>query len=180
MCKYKLVGRRNPVTTLYNFHTNSAVHQKEVAILGLSAKYFGLAKLHQWQLSAIGSAIEGKDSLIVQPTGTGKSLCFCIPPLYSKKTAIVVSPTISLMTDQVLKLEKKGIPATLLGSAQKEDVTMKVEEGEFRLVFTTPESFIDKVTGEPRPLFIRMATEGKLCLLAVDEAHLIDSWKLFR
>jgi superfamily II DNA helicase RecQ len=54
------------------------------------------------------------------------------------------------------------------------------KDGEYRVVFTTPESFIDKVTCEPRPVFIRMATEGKMCLLAIDEAHLIDSWRLFR
>lgn len=135
-----------------------------MAIHGLSAKHLGIAKLHPWQLSAISSAIEGKDSLIVQPKGTGKSLCFCIPPLYSRKTAVVVSPTISLMTDQVLKLEKLGIPATLLGSAQKENVITAVEDGEFHVVFTTPESFIDKVTCEPRPVFIRMATKGKMSL----------------
>ena len=146
----------------------------------MAAKHFSVVKLHQWQVNVITATVEGKDTLVVQPTGSGKSLCFCIPPLQLEKTAVVVSPTISLMTDQVRKLKGKGIPATLLGSAQKEDVTGDVEAGKFRVVFTTPECFMDKATGQPRATFTQMAMQNKIGLVAVDEAHLIHSWKSFR
>ncbi len=57
--------------------------------------------------------LDGRDGLVVQPTGSGKSICYYLPPLLTKKTVIVVSPTISLMTDQVAKFESKGISAIL-------------------------------------------------------------------
>jgi len=74
-------------------------------------------------------------------TGSGKSICFCIPPLHDGKTAVVISPTISLMTDQVNKLTNRGISATFLGSAQKDDITPAILNGEYKIVFTTSESF---------------------------------------
>lgn len=131
-------------------------------------------------MRVITATLEGKDSLIVQPTGTGKSMCYTIPPLYDGKTAIVISPTISLMTDQVSKLSRKGIPATLLGSAQKEDVMPQVQDGQYRIIFTTPESFYEKVSRMPKEAFLKMAKNGKLSVVAVDEAHLISSWQSFR
>ena len=100
-------------------------------------------------MSVITATLEGKDSLIVQPTGTGKSMYYTHPPLYDSKTAIVISPTISLMTDHVSKLSKKGIPVTLLGSAQKKDVMPQVQGGQYRVVFTTPETFYEKVNQVP-------------------------------
>uniref|UniRef100_A0A1X7UQT7 DEAD/DEAH-box helicase domain-containing protein n=1 Tax=Amphimedon queenslandica TaxID=400682 RepID=A0A1X7UQT7_AMPQE len=69
-------------------------------------------------MNAITSTVKGKDSFIVQPTGTGKSMCYAIPPLLTGKLAIVISPTISLMCDQVHKMEKHGVFATFLGFAQ--------------------------------------------------------------
>ena len=151
-----------------------------LVVQGLAAKHFGLATLHKWQMSVICSTIDGKDSLVVQPTGAGKSICYYLPPLYYKKTALVISPTISLMADQVAKLTKKGVPATLLGSAQKNDVSMEIKDGQYRVIFTTPESFYDRVTQTPQRLFQEMAESGRLCLVAIDEAHLLESWKTFR
>lgn len=152
----------------------------DLAVQGLTAKYFGLTTPHNWQLSVICAAIDGKDSLVVQPTGSGKSICYYLPPLYHQQTALVISPTISLMADQVAKLTQKGIPATLLGSAQKRDVSRQIRDGEYRVVFATPESFLDRVTQAPHPIFLEMAASGKLCLVAIDEAHLLESWKTFR
>ena len=91
-------------------------------ICGLAVKHFQLSTVHSWQMNVISGAINNRDTLVIQPTGSGKSLCYVIPPLYSGKTAIIISPTISLMTDQVTKLNKRGIPAILLGSAQKENM----------------------------------------------------------
>lgn len=105
---------------------------------------------------------------------------FHYPPLYQKKTAIVITPTISLMTDQVNKLTKRGILATLIGSAQKEDVMHEIEDGKYSLVYTTPESFYCKSTNKPNKIFLKMAEEKRLSLLAMDEAHLIFTLKSFR
>jgi len=88
----------------------------------------------------------------------------------------VISPTISLMTDQVNKLQEKGIKATLLGSAQKE-VELPICSGEFQVVYTTPESFYNKFNKRPREMFL---TQRKLSMVAIDEALLIFSWKNFR
>ena len=84
------------------------------------------------------------------------------------------------MTDQVGKLSRKGISATFLGSAQKEDVIPRVRSGSFHLVYTTPESFFDYSTKQWKQVFLDLASEGKLSLIAVDEAHLVTSWKSFR
>ena len=115
--------------------------------------------------------------MIIQPTGSGKSICFIVPPLYDGKTAIVISPTISLMTDQVNKLIGRGVKATFLGSAQKEQVDQPISNGEFQVVYTTPDS---KVNKQPREMFFSLSREKKLSLVAIDEAHLIFSWKTFR
>ena len=66
----------------------------------------------------ITDTIEGKDALVVQPTGSGKSLCFLFPPVYLNKKAIIVTPTISVMQDQVHKLNDIQVPSVFLGSAQ--------------------------------------------------------------
>jgi superfamily II DNA helicase RecQ len=152
--------------------------QQSTVICGLTAKYFGLSAIHSWQSNIITATLNKRDSLVIQPTGAGKSLCYIIPPLYDGRTAIIISPTISLMTDQVNKLSSKGISASLLGSAQHEDVTDQLDN--YRLIYTTPESFFDKVTKQPRQMFLDMACHNKLSLIAIDEAHLIFSWSSFR
>ena len=156
---------------------SSSIDQHHLMIQGLVAKHFKLSSIHDWQRNAITSALQGKDSFIVQPTGSGKSLCYAIPPLLAGKVAIVLSPTISLMCDQVHKMEKHGVSATFLGSAQKHDVINDLQK--YTLVYTTPESFYDKQQ-QPRQVFLTMARNKEICLIAVDEAHLINCWKSFR
>ena len=154
--------------------------EQRTMIIGIAAQTFGVVSLHPRQMNVVTATLEGKDSLVVQPTGAGKSMCFAIPPLFNSKTAIIINLTISLMMDQVCKLVKKGVSATLLGSAQKEDVMKQVEDGQYRVVYTTPESFYDRTKMEPRGVFLKMAQDGKLTLTAIDKAHLISSWKSFR
>jgi len=111
---------------------NNVVSEQQVTVIsGLAAKKFGIANLRFWQIRAIAATVAGRDSVIIQPTGSGKSICFIVPPLYDGKTAIVISPTISLMTDQVNKLIGRGVKATFLGSAQKEQVDQPISNGEF-------------------------------------------------
>lgn len=151
-------------------------------ICGIAAQTFGIANLHPWQVRIISATLEGKNTLVIQPTGAGKSFCYTIPPLHDGKTAVVISPTISLMTDQVRKLSCKGIKATLLGSAQKDGkgVMREMEDGKYQIVFSTPESFYDRQKSTPHDVFLKMAVKNKLSLLAVDEAHLIVTWASFR
>lgn len=137
-------------------------------ICGLAVHYFQLLTIHSWQKKVISAAMNNRDTLVIQPTGSGKSLCYVIPPLYHVSTAVIISPTISLMMDQVTKLNNRGIKATFLGSAQKEIIN---QLDQFRVVFTTPESFFDSASKRPHERFLQLAREGKLCLVAIDEGH---------
>lgn len=155
----------------------SDLDHESTVICGLAVQYFQLLTIHSWQKKVISAAINNRDTLVIQPTGSGKSLCYVIPPLYRASTAVIISPTISLMMDQVTKLNNRGIKATFLGSAQKEIIN---QLDQFRLVFTTPESFFDSASKRPHERFLQLARERKLCLVAIDEGHLICSWKSFR
>ena len=103
-----------------------------------------------------------------------------MPPLYDSKIAVVISPTISLMTDQVCKLTELGVKATFLGSAQKEDVSGSIKNGDYHIVYSTPESFYNKSNGQPRDIFLELSRQKKLSFLAIDDAYLISCWKYFR
>ena len=128
-----------------------------------------------WQLKVIRAILEGKNALIVQPTGSGKSLCYQLPCTVTQKITIVLTPTISLMMDQVESLTSTGLQATFLGSAQKNTtVTGKVAQGQFDIIFCTPEFFLQS-SGEPIPLFQTLISQKRVDLLAVDETHLISS-----
>lgn len=91
---------------------------QEATLIATLAETFGMTKFKPFQKEIIKATLDGKDTVVIHPTGSGKSLCFQFPPLYQQKKAIIVSPTISLMQDQVTNLTSKGIKATYLGSAQ--------------------------------------------------------------
>ena len=109
------------------------MEKSNTMITVLATQKFGLVNSHSWQMNAIVSVLMGRESFVVQPTGSGKSICFWIPPLHDGKTAVVIPPTISLLTDQVNKLTNRGISATFLGSAQKDDITLAILNGEYKL-----------------------------------------------
>ena len=89
-------------------------------MVGVLAERFKLTQFKDWQMNAIKAVLSGLDALVVQPTGCGKSLCFQFPAVWLKKTAIVLTPTVSLMSDQTTSLTARGISATFLGSAQRD------------------------------------------------------------
>ena len=161
------------------FYSNLLADQLETQLTGKAAKFFQINQLMEWQMKIIQAAIEGRNSIIIQPTGSGKSLCFQLPPLISGRASIVITPTISLMQDQAMSLSDRGIKATFLGTTQKDPtVTSQLAQGVMDVVFVTVERFY--AGGRVDPLFTRMASDGKIGLIAIDEAHLIVSWKTFR
>lgn len=119
------------------------------------------------QREAIEAALSGRDSLVLLPTGGGKSLCYALFAAYTQKTAVVVSPLISLMVDQVKSLTEKGIASTFLGSAQdnSSDVSDAIQ-GRMQVVFMTPE----KVVAMSKCVIPNVG------LIAVDEAHCTSEW----
>ncbi|GAV80936.1 DEAD domain-containing protein/Helicase_C domain-containing protein/HRDC domain-containing protein/RQC domain-containing protein [Cephalotus follicularis] len=135
-------------------------------------KYFGYSCFRPYQKEVIEKIMEGRDSLVVMATGSGKSLCYQVPPLLVHKTAVVVSPLISLMQDQVMALKQRGIKAEYLGSTQTDPTVLtKSENGLFDLLFMTPE----RACSIPVSFWSKLLKAG-ICLFAVDEAHCISEW----
>ena len=108
---------------------NKILDREKIIISGLAVQKFALASLHHWQMEAIFAALEGRNSVVVQSPGSGKSMCFIMPPLNDSKIAVVILPTISLMTNQVYKHTELGVKATFLGSAQR-DVSGSIKNGD--------------------------------------------------
>ncbi|CAL8160271.1 unnamed protein product [Prunus armeniaca] len=135
-------------------------------------QYFGFSSFRPYQKDVIEKIIEGNDSLIVMATGSGKSLCYQVPPLVVGKTGVVVSPLISLMQDQVMSLKQRGIRAEFMGSSQTDStVQNRAESGQFDILYMTPE----KACLIPASFWSKLLSVG-ICLFAVDEAHCISEW----
>jgi len=96
----------------------SLTEQLQTQIAGISIQHFGISALKNWQIKIILAALEGRNTFIIQPTGSGKSLCFQIMPFITGKVTVVLTPTISLMKDQCCSLEKNKISTTYVGSSQ--------------------------------------------------------------
>jgi ATP-dependent DNA helicase RecQ len=139
----------------------------------LVKQIWGYDSLRPLQIEAVRASLDGRDSLVVLPTGGGKSLCYQIPPLVEKRTDIVVSPLISLMKDQVDGLNLVGYPAAAVHSGMKPGdqgkVLRKALAGEFRLLFVSPERIQTET-------FLNLARQLKIGSFAIDEAHCISHW----
>ncbi|MCH7796991.1 MAG: DNA helicase RecQ [Planctomycetes bacterium] len=135
--------------------------------------YWGFDTLRPLQAEAIRAGVEHRDSLVVMPTGGGKSLCYQVPPLLERRTDIVVSPLISLMKDQVDGLQACGYPAEALHSGvdapQQRRIEASVAAGEYRLVFVSPERLLS-------PSFMALMEHLDIRAFAIDEAHCISQW----
>jgi RecQ family ATP-dependent DNA helicase len=125
------------------------------------------------QKEAVEAALAGRDSLIVMPTGGGKSLCYQLPGLASEDLTIVVSPLIALMNDQWRRLNGAGHPVAMVTSAMSEEAVRRslaqVRGGEARIVYCSPERFGSTV-------FLGAIEQRRIDLLAVDEAHCVSEW----
>ena len=134
---------------------------------------FGYPDFRPGQERAISSVLSGRDTLVVLPTGGGKSLCYQVPALVSRGLTVVVSPLISLMKDQVDALERRGIAAAFINSTlsagEVSDRLVKAQRGEISMLYVAPERFDLGATAE------RLKAIG-VALLAIDEAHCISEW----
>ncbi len=133
----------------------------------------GFQRWRPGQKEAVEAALAGRDSLIVMPTGGGKSLCYQLPGLATEDLTIVVSPLIALMNDQWTRLSAAGHPVVMVTSAMAdEDVRRslaRVRGGEARIVYCSPERFASSV-------FLDALAQRRVDLLAVDEAHCVSEW----
>ncbi|MDR1499981.1 MAG: DNA helicase RecQ [Tannerellaceae bacterium] len=138
----------------------------------LLKKHFGFDTFRPLQEEVVRRVIDKKDSLVLMPTGGGKSICYQLPALYLKGTAIVVSPLIALMKDQVKGLTFNGVPAAALNSmmpeAARQALRQECIEGRYKLLYISPEGLLNELDG----LLKRM----ELSLIAIDEAHCISRW----
>lgn len=134
---------------------------------------FGYEAFRPHQAQIIDAALAGEDVLAVMPTSAGKSICYQIPALVLGGLTVVVSPLISLMTDQVGALRQSGVAASCLNSAlsaqERADVLSSMAAGALSLVYVAPERLDD-------PSFLEVSVTCGVSLLAVDEAHCISQW----
>jgi RecQ family ATP-dependent DNA helicase len=134
---------------------------------------FGLDSFRRGQREAVTAALRGHDSLIVMPTGAGKSLCYQLPALAGHGLVIVVSPLIALMADQLSKLRDAGVRACMLASGMPDGhnkrVLSDIAQGKMRLVFAAPERFASAE-------FCDALTSCRVSLFVVDEAHCVAEW----
>jgi len=146
------------------------VGEEEAAAL---RRHFGLSGFRRGQAEVIASVLAGRNTVVVMPTGAGKSLCFQLPALLLQGITVVVSPLIALMKDQVEQLEARGIPATFINSTltelERTERMQRLREGAYRLVYVAPERFRSAA-------FLEALKGLGVALFAVDEAHCISQW----
>ncbi|MEM7394431.1 MAG: ATP-dependent DNA helicase RecQ, partial [Verrucomicrobiota bacterium] len=136
-------------------------------------KHFGFSTFLEGQDEAVSHVLNGTDTVVIMPTGSGKSLCYQLTSLLLDGITIVVSPLIALMKDQVDGLAQKKIPTTFINSTLSAHEMFErldgIERGEYKLVYVAPERFRNQ-------RFMNLLRSINVSLLAVDEAHCISQW----
>ena len=136
-------------------------------------QYFGYDSLRTGQEELIDGILQGKDVLGIMPTGAGKSLCYQLPALLLEGITIVISPLISLMSDQVKTLNQAGVHAAYINSSLTENqirtALSYASQGRYKIIYVAPERLN---TGR----FLDFACNSKISMVTVDEAHCISQW----
>ncbi len=136
-------------------------------------RVFGYEAFRGHQQAAVDAVVRGEDVLVLMPTGAGKSLCYQVPALIRPGVAVVISPLIALMQDQVAALAQNGVQAAGLNSTTDGRERVRIEramsEGRLNLVYVAPERFA-------APGFLDLLARTPLALFAIDEAHCVSQW----
>ena len=134
---------------------------------------FGFDAFRPMQEEIIQEVIEGRDAFVLMPTGGGKSICFQLPALHREGVAVVVSPLISLMKDQVDALRANGVSAAFFNSslkaAEAASVLQGMKDGRLKLLYVAPERLMNED-------FLRRLAQIPIALFAIDEAHCVSQW----
>src|SRR5579864_3953144 len=145
----------------------------ETDLLTQLRRYWGYSTFRPLQERIVRSLLAGHDTCVVMPTGGGKSLCYQLPAVFSEKTAIVISPLIALMQDQVAQLAQMGIPAAVLNSSVSNEeqtrVMREARKGAYRLLYLSPERL-------QRADTLAWLQHVPIAFFAIDEAHCISEW----
>lgn len=149
--------------------SESDIHVRATALL---RRFYGYKDFRPGQLDIIVTAMNRRDSVVLMPTGGGKSICYQIPALLSDGCAVVVSPLIALMNDQVTGLVSNGIPAATVNSMQSDsdnrEIMDAVYAGRIKLLYISPERLLMELD--------RLSSDVRISLFAIDEAHCISQW----
>lgn len=136
-------------------------------------RHFGYDHFRPHQEEVIKNVLAGEDQLVVLPTGGGKSLCYQLPAVIMEGCALVISPLIALMQDQILMLKEHGISAATINSSVSDEYRQKValalQKGEVKLLYLSPETLVT-------PYGRHLLSHTKISLIAIDEAHCISQW----
>ncbi len=151
----------------------SKASDKQNLLLSTLKHYFGYDSFRSGQTEIITNLMQGRDSLVLMPTGGGKSLCYQLPAIILPGITIVVSPLIALMKDQVDNLTHQGISAAFINSSLDQqtinDIFAKLSQGKIKLLYVAPERLTNRY-------FLQGLSELPLSLFAIDEAHCISQW----
>ena len=152
---------------------NESIAARESALTAALKQYFGYDSFRGKQEEVIQSILDGQDTFVIMPTGAGKSLCYQLPAVIMEGTALVISPLIALMKNQVDQLQAFGIEAGYLNSSMNrgdyEGVKHKVLSQQLKLLYVAPESLVKEE-------FIDFLKQARISFVAVDEAHCISEW----
>ena len=149
------------------------MEQKMEQARAVLASRFGYDAFRPGQEAVVSALLAGRDVLAVMPTGAGKSVCYQVPAVVMEGMALVVSPLVSLMADQVRAVQETGIRGAYLNSTltpgQQAEVLRRAAGGAYDLMYVAPERLAD-------PRFAEFARTAQLALVAVDEAHCVSQW----